>query len=663
MIFGEILLLFIYLEVVYHIACFGLTGVNPLLSLGLILCVTGAESFLVSFFRKKTRKILLRIFKIIVILIYAVQLVYLKIFKQPLLLSAAIHAGGDALVNYWKETLYGIFRSAIPIIFMFGSLLLLVICQNIYRKKRKKRKKRSKKQRLYLRGGYLAGCVLGILIFNLVMFFGKSSVSLYRDFSEPLAVFRKYGVTAGIQRNIQEMLFDTKSEEVFQELENLDEDAENPEGKEDPVETKNVLPIDFQALLQSEERDAVKSLHQYVERRTPTNKNEYTGMFEGYNLIYMTAEGFSPYCVDENITPTLYKLVNSGFQFKNYYVPLWQTSTSDGEFTNCTGLLPDKQFSFRRSAENAMPFLLPGFFAAEGVQSWGYHNNSLSYYDRYKTHENMGYLFKAANLGKLSEEEWGTHIFEMEHPKEWPQSDLEMMQATLGDYVNQPRFHAYYMTVSGHLQYTFAGNKMAAKNRDVVENLPYSERAKAYVACNVEFDRALAWLIQELENAGKLENTVICFGADHYPYGLEKKEIEELRGAPLEKKRDIYQSNLILWNSAMEPVVIEKPCSAVDILPTLLNLFGFPYDSRLYCGQDILSDNNPLVIFSDRSFLTERIYYNAETGEAESLNEEAVDVDYVERMKAQVKDSFTFSAGILDYDYYKTLEQYIPKKE
>lgn len=244
----------------------------------------------------------------------------------------------------------------------------------------------------------------------------------------------------------------------------------------------------------------------------------------------------------------------------------------------------------------------------------------------------------------------------MEHPNTWPQSDLEMMQATLADYINQPRFHAYYMTVSGHMQYTFLGNSMASKNREAVAGLPYSERAKAYVACNVELDRALEWLIAELEKAGKLENTVICLGADHYPYGLDENEIEELRGTPIEKKRDLYHNGLILWNSKMESVIVDKPCSSVDILPTLLNLFGFPYDSRLYSGQDILSDGSPLVVFSDRSFLTDKGYYDARTGAFESKNGEAASQEYVEKMKKQVKDLFTFSAGILDYNYYETLE-------
>ena len=67
------------------------------------------------------------------------------------------------------------------------------------------------------------------------------------------------------------------------------------------------MDIDFEVLAENEENDQIRSLHNYFATIVPTNKNEYTGMFEGYNLIMITAEGFSPYAVHEELTPTLYK--------------------------------------------------------------------------------------------------------------------------------------------------------------------------------------------------------------------------------------------------------------------------------------------------------------------------------------------------------------------
>ena len=138
--------------------------------------------------------------------------------------------------------------------------------------------------------------------------------------------------------------------------------AGNSISDSDKVYAYNQLPIDFTKLSSLSDTKELQKLTEYIQSLEPTAQNEYTGMFEGYNLIYLTAEGFSPYAVDEQLTPTLYKLVNSGFVAKDYYVPLWQTSTSDGEYVNLTGLIPDQQFSMKRSAANEQPFSLASYF-------------------------------------------------------------------------------------------------------------------------------------------------------------------------------------------------------------------------------------------------------------------------------------------------------------
>ncbi|MBO5413225.1 MAG: LTA synthase family protein, partial [Clostridia bacterium] len=64
-----------------------------------------------------------------------------------------------------------------------------------------------------------------------------------------------------------------------------------------------------------------------------------------------------------------------------------------------------------------------------------------------------------------------------------------------------------------------------------------------------------------------------------------------------------------------------KYCSSLDVLPTVLNLFGFDYDSRLLMGRDIFSDSEPFVIFSNRSFILKNGRYNATTKRFESFLE------------------------------------------
>ena len=689
-----------YMETIYHIGCLGLSFFNPLIAIPLWILFAGVSTLLTGCFRKKGNRVVCFSLLALEYLLFAAQLVYMKIFKQPLLMAAVTNGAKDAVTNYWREALTAILHAS-------GLLLLLAVpfvVAGFLGKERRWRKRQllpfvrhSKKER-FRNLGIIAGGICSFVLVCLAGFWARTNYyENYGEFYDPRFVMASYGVMPSVVRDFCGAIFPKTSDalEAWNELPSADgtsaplddsgmvslgdvaissdsasvssvgEDADSLALTEEPkvIDTSpNVLPIDFDRLIADADSDEIVKLAEYMQSLPATNRNEYTGMFQGYNLIYLTAEGFSPYAVDETLTPTLYRLIHSGFVFDDYYVPLWATSTSDGEYTNLTGLIPDQQFSMRRSSEIAMPFSLPSFFALEGVRSYAYHNNTLDYYKRHLSHPNLGYRWQASSLGNLEESVWGGQVFEMEHADYWPASDLDMMKATIPQYIQEDRFHVYYMTVSGHMNYNFNGNRMSYLHREEVADLPYSNEGKAYIACNIELDLALQYLIEELDAAGKLQNTVICLSADHYPYGMEISNLEELAGKPLENTLDIYRNNLILWNSEMETITIEKPACSLDVLPTLLNLFGFSYDSRLYAGRDILSDSTPLVIFSDRSFITDRVRYHKTTGVTEWTDNAEPDEEYLDIVRKQVRGLYSYTAGILNDDFYRYVLSSLPEE-
>lgn len=394
-------------------------------------------------------------------------------------------------------------------------------------------------------------------------------------------------------------------------------------------------------LIENETDPVVKNMHEYFSQVQPTAQNEYTGKYEGYNFILITAESFSPFAIHKEVTPTLYKMAHEGFRFTNFYTPLWEVSTSDGEYVACTSLIPKSGvWSFQESADNALPFAMGNQLKKLGYKTVAYHNHTYTYYRRDLSHPNMGYEYKGLGNGLDVEETW-------------PESDLEMMQKTIPEYIDEKPFHAYYMTVSGHMQYSFTGNTIAYKNRDVVKDLPLSDQAKAYLATQVELDRALAYLLEQLEKAGVADRTLIAISSDHYPYGLDDQTMNELAGHQVEENFELYQNSFILYTSGMEPVTIDKPASSLDIIPTLSNLLGLKYDSRLLMGRDIFSDSPPLVIFRNKSFITEKGFYNAMTGEFTPSGGEDVDEEYIEQIKNMVERKFYYSVKILVKDYYR----------
>ena len=386
------------------------------------------------------------------------------------------------------------------------------------------------------------------------------------------------------------------------------------------------------------------SLNEWIEGREASAKNEYTGLFEGKNLILITAESFSPYIIDAERTPTLYKLATEGMQFTNFYTPLWGVSTSDGEFVTTTSLIPKTGvWSYTEIADNYMPYALGSLFSDLGARSFAFHDHSYTYYNRQYSYPNMGYEYYGQGGG-------------LSLTEQWPESDVEMVEATVPMFIGEDYFHVYYLTVSGHLNYSYIGNSMAAKHRDEVEDLDYSEPVKAYLACNMELEYALEELLKQLDAAGKLEDTVIALAPDHYPYGLSNEEYAELRGVEeLDTEFELYRNAFLLWTPGIEPVTVDKACSNLDILPTLLNLFGIEYDSRLLMGTDLFGDIPPIVMFYDHSFITDKIFYNAMTGEVTPRTDELVSQEYVTQFRGIVNERFTYSARIIETDYYRIL--------
>ncbi len=695
----------IYMEAVFHFGCFGLQGFNPVFTVGLISLIAAVQALIGGCFSKKGEKRASRIMLWTEWLVFAVQAVYFHIFKQPLQFKAMFVTGADALTSYWREALTGLLQTLPLLIFLMLPIVGLEVLRKLKKWQPRPLHGISKLSMGLIGVMSLTYCICTIMIGNITE---AAYAEEYSEFFDPETVMRNMGAMAMVQRDgfheiadlfenltgsrgkpqvtsggnviagglsgtdtvIVETMSGNQAQIGAGETAAGEEDGQEQEPEEalpedpGPDTSPNAWEIDLGKLAElSQGSKEEKWLADYIAGLTPTNRNEYTGMFEGYNLIFLTAEGFSTYAIREDLTPTLYKMVNSSFVFNNYYVPLWATSTSDGEYVNCTGLIPDGQHSMRTSADKNMAYVLPKFFAKDNVYCRAYHNNTLSYYDRYRSHPNLGYDFKAIKLGKgLSEEEWGDQLFTVETPDAWPGSDYEMMVGTIGEYINDERFHVYYMTVSGHMNYNFSGNRMSSWHKDDVAGLDMSENARAYIACNMELDKGLAYLLDQLEQAGKLENTVICLSADHYPYGMTEEQYEELAGKDLSQDLDLYRNSLILWNAGMEePVYVDKACCSVDILPTLLNLFGFDFDSRMYAGRDIFSDEEGLVIFKDKSFVSDTVAYDRKqktTTWKKELTPEEQEA-YMTAAKQDVKDRYQFSAYILRNDYYSRIEECI----
>ena len=636
----------IYLESVFKIAVF-----KELFNIGLVYIVlfsipAGILLYLVcSLFYSRVNRIISVVLTVFLTFVYIVQIVYYQIFNTFL----AVYSlnGTGQVLQFWQEALAAIKGKAAAILFLLLPLLLIGLAKKVL-----PMGKTSIKSKVCLAAIMVCIQITSTIIVSVSDNGELSTEFLYSKAIIPDLSVNRFGMLTTSRLDVKHLVFGFKSPDnsenyTVKKEQNLQIADAKVNKHQQPTSVinndYNVINLDFDKLIASENNPTITSMHRYFKSVKPTKKNKYSGMFKGKNLIMVTAEGFSPYVVNKDLTPTLYKMSQEGFRFNNFYTPIWGVSTSDGEYVACNSLIPKAGiWSFYVSGRNYMPFCMGNQLKKLGYGTRAYHDHSYTYYHRDVSHPNMGYAFKAVGNG-------------LEMTKSWPESDLEMIQKTTDDYIGKTPFHTYYMTVSGHLMYTFNGNAMAQKNRELVKDLPYSSSVKAYLACNIEFDRAMGELISRLEKSGLAEDTLIAISPDHYPYGLKNSEISELAGHRVETNFELYKGIFILWSKGIKSEEINKPCSSLDILPTLSNLMGVEYDSRLLMGRDILSDAPPLVVFSNWSWLTDKARYNSKNGKfilAEGETKESVNIQYREDISQRVKNMFTYSAKILETNYY-----------
>ncbi len=631
---GKILffpLLFCYLEIILHLFAYRSLSWNTGWILAFALGLGFFFSFLANAFPQKVNLVLHYLMAFLVTLVYEIQLVYYEIFKGFAPLSA-VKMGGQAVTNFAGQTMEGI-RSAFGMILLLLLPFALLCALGIWQRARFSR---PAGWRIWIP----LGCSAGILSLTLgVMFlFFSGSPSLFNLFNSSATSTdvstSNFGLGITMVQEIRWSLFPEK-EKIFKEP--LSDAVYGSEDQVDPA-------LDFNALHKTAESKKLKSLTAALSNMPVSKKNQYTGLCEGYNLIALCAEAFCPEFIDPELTPTLYKLANSGFIFENFYAGFPNTTTN-GEYAFCMGLLPDlsrgkTNSSFGLSATHYLPYCYGNLFKSQGGLAKAYHNYVADFYHRNYTHTNMGYDFKAGNSG-------------LDIEVTWPSSDHDMMMASVDEYINSgEQFVAYYMTFSGHYQYNLE-NKMSAKNWEKVQHLNYSKAVKAYIACNLELEIALTYLMERLEQAGIADRTAIILTTDHYPYGLTDEEYAELSGRPIKNIFDKQKNSFICYVPNMEPVRVSNYCSTIDILPTVLNLFGFTYDSRLLAGQDILADNvDHVAVLADGSFIAEGLRYDSSQAYFQYDNKTAETRERAGRLYDAVNKKFKISTELLNNDYY-----------
>lgn len=329
---------------------------------------------------------------------------------------------------------------------------------------------------------------------------------------------------------------------------------------------------------------------------------EFTGLFKDKNLIFIQLEGIDDWLITEETTPTLYKMMNNSFNFTDHYSYYnGGGSTFNSEFAVNTGFITPlsyikNAFTFNK---NSFPNSMANLFKNEGYVVNAFHMNTGEYYSRTSNYKNWGY---DNYYGLIEIQDYEDESYMLDRELILNEKFNKLMFPT------DTKFVDYIITYSGHMPFTSSeGVCKLLYEKDNINPGKYVYEENCVKKQAKETDYMVELLLKNLEDKGLLDDTVIVAFTDHYLYTLNNIHI-------LDKYKDtdtnlINHTPFFIWSNDIEPMKIDSVTSQIDILPTVLNLFGLYDNPNNYIGKDALNpDYEGIVFFSDYSWYDGNVY-------------------------------------------------------
>ena len=189
-------------------------------------------------------------------------------------------------------------------------------------------------------------------------------------------------------------------------------------------------------------------------------------------------------------------------------------------------------------------------------------------------------------------------------------------------------------------------------------------------------DEAIGEIIQQLDDQGLLDNTVIVIYGDHdaklkqseYKRFFESEYIDDCLIDPTNKINEVndytYEINrkvpFIIWSKDIVNTdysqKVDKVMGMIDVMPTLGNMLGVHNQYAL--GHDIFSVDDNVVVFPSGNWITNKIYYNTSKNDFYPLlSDTPIGQDYIENYNKYAEDIIKVSNGIIVYDLIKNTQE------
>ena len=288
-------------------------------------------------------------------------------------------------------------------------------------------------------------------------------------------------------------------------------------------------------------------------------KNVVLISIESLSAAYMKAYGY-----EESVTPFLDQLAQKSLFFTNLYATGNRTVRGLEALTLCIPPTAGESV-IKREKENKNKFTTGSVFKSKGY-SVKYLYGGYSYFDNMKD-------FYAGNGYEIVDRDNFTPE-EITFANVWGVCDEDMAKKAISemnkDYkAGKPFFH-HWMTVSNHRPFTYPEGKI-----DIPADSKSRKGGVKYT------DYSIMKFFEMAQKQPWFKNTVFVIVADHCSSSAGKTEL------PMDKYRI---PAMIYAPEFVAPQKFSQVTSQIDVMPTVLGLLNFKYQSK-FLGQDVFSKN------------------------------------------------------------------------
>ena len=611
-------------------------------------------SFFMSFFKDKVNKIISIIFLLLVTFYVFVQLGFNNFLGVYASLNTSSQLG--AVKDYVREFIlsFKIIYYLMFILFLFIIIFIFVIKK--YRPGNDKNKSVLKKITIFLILFIISsGLFYGTLKVKFLQnkYQTITNVDLFRVPDPPTMAVRQLGILAFGVSDVKNFFIPSASASEFYYFNKKTEEVNDY--------SRIIDDTIINKIIDNEKNDNYNSINKYFVNQSITPKNDFTGLFEGKNLIVIMMESVNDIIINEEYYPNFYKLYNEGWHWENNYSPRNSCSTGNNELSGLISLYTIYNSCTANYYKNNKYFeSMFNLFNKAGYYTTSYHNYTEGYYYRGTIHPNLG-----------SQKYYGVQALKIPFQSEYRNwsSDADLMAKYLEivDTFDQEKpFMSWITTVSSHQPYSVS-SILGDKYYNDFKDTGYPSDLKRYMSKVKELDKGLGILIKGLQERDLLKDTVIVLYGDHYPYGLSKNTISKVLSYNLDDY-EIERVPFVIYNSEQSSNVYKEYTSYMNILPTLANLFNLDYDPRYYMGHDLFDkDYENKVVFADGSWKNDKIYYNAANGKIKEYEENAYTEEEIMDITKRIRDQITISNKAIKSNYFNYLDnkikEYTPKEE